>query len=428
MSMARRNVSISSSLSSSSQRRFKEPAPEDILHFLSVPLPPLPHESKKSLSSEDSLDMVHQFAYDDIDSNLIGQEMEYRQRESIVQQLLTTEKAYAHSLSLLDSHFLKPLKNDTKKSSFHFLGNKKMVCTDREFKWLFNNVETLVQQHRAILASLEERLQIWGPTQIISDVLHAWIPKLDMYYEYIRHYDVAMTTFDRLTKYQPFAKFIQQAQKTPTLKNETLVSLLQIPLQCIPRYESLFSALADHTTALHPDYRPLHHVKREMDALAKKMHSRLVDAENVSQVQKLQQHILHSPFGPNARRRLILQKELDRVIVNGKVQSDLQAAILFSDLLVFVRPKLDGPGLLYKSHVPLEHAKIRSLSKDEAGGDHALELISSLRGVDSLNSTIMATSTTHILFTGSEIDQNTWYHKFEKVIRKLDQIEAMASG
>lgn len=154
-----------------------------------------------------------------------------------------------------------------------------------------------------------------------------------------------------------------------------------------------------------------------------------MDADNVTQVQKVQNLILNAPFGPNARRRLILRKDLHRVVVNGKTLGDSHSCVLFSDMLVFVRPKQEGHATLqYKGHIPLEHAKVRKLTREEAGGDNALELISSLKGVDTLNSTIMATSTNHILFAHTKEDQDIWAHKLQKVISKLDQLEAIATG
>jgi hypothetical protein len=81
----------------------------------------------------------------------------WRERESYVNQLVTSEQAYLKSLDLVVSVFLTPLKKDSKQTSFNFLGSRKLVCTERELKWLFGNFETIVEIHRTILASLEQR-------------------------------------------------------------------------------------------------------------------------------------------------------------------------------------------------------------------------------------------------------------------------------
>lgn len=81
----------------------------------------------------------------------------HRGREKLVESLLASEEAYMESLELVLKIFLLPLRKDAKQSSFNFLGMKKMVCTDREFRWLFGNFEELVHTHRLILQSLKER-------------------------------------------------------------------------------------------------------------------------------------------------------------------------------------------------------------------------------------------------------------------------------
>lgn len=84
-------------------------------------------------------------------------ELGHRNREALVQQLLVSEQAYVESLETVARVFYEPLRRDAKHSSFSFLGMKKMVCTERETRWLFGNFEDILQAHREILESLEQR-------------------------------------------------------------------------------------------------------------------------------------------------------------------------------------------------------------------------------------------------------------------------------
>lgn len=81
----------------------------------------------------------------------------HRNRETVIERLITSEQAYTESLELVMKVFLQPLRKDAKQSTFNFLGMKKMVCTEREFRWLFGNFEEIVELHRTILSSLQER-------------------------------------------------------------------------------------------------------------------------------------------------------------------------------------------------------------------------------------------------------------------------------
>lgn len=116
----------------------------------------------------------------------------------MVQQLYNSEHAYLESLQLVANIFLNPMRKDAKQTTFSFLGMKKAACTERELRWLFGNFDQILQVQRDILTSLEQRygfshamhvaflqstiidmhefrLQIWGPTQIISDVFQNWV-------------------------------------------------------------------------------------------------------------------------------------------------------------------------------------------------------------------------------------------------------------
>lgn len=124
----------------------------------------------------------------------LDQEMTHQQRESIIQELLSSEQQYLDTLNIVLNSYIVPLRKNSNKSSFNFLGMKKMPCTEREMRWLFGNFEDIQAVHTDILSSLQERynftnvnghhlitycyyirLNIWGPTQIISDVIQTWV-------------------------------------------------------------------------------------------------------------------------------------------------------------------------------------------------------------------------------------------------------------
>ncbi|KAI8147610.1 Dbl homology domain-containing protein [Fennellomyces sp. T-0311] len=379
--------------------------------------------------SEDQFDIINNLEYDDVDDGLIDHELVHRNREALVQQLHSSETAYLESLNLVSNVFLQPLRKDAKQSSFAFLGMKKMVCTEREARWLFGNFDEILQVQREILASLERRLRIWGPTQIISDVFHGWFALLNVYQSYLNNYDVAVTTYERLTRYQPFKKFIDSAHKDPSLKGATLLSLLQIPAGCINRYAHLISKLADVTAPMHPDYVGLLTCKQRILQLAEEIKPKVDDADNVDQVLMIHQALVGAPFGVKAQRRLVLQGQLSRLVVNSKSTGEERTYFLFSDLLAIVRPKQDGKRTLlqYKGHITLERARVRALGSEEAGGqEYCIEIVSSYQGVDTLNTTYMGTSQTHILCTNSREEQEEWLKQLETVITNLDRAAAKA--
>jgi hypothetical protein len=156
-----------------------------------------------------------------------------------------------------------------------------------------------------------------------------------------------------------------------------------------------------------------------------------LDADNVDQVLMIHRALIGAPFSVRAERRLVMQGQLSRVVLNTRSMGEERHYMLFSDLLVFVRPKVEGKvtRLQYKGHLNLERTRVRSLSKEEAGGiAHCIELVSSFSGVDNLNTTFIAAPTVHILYIGSDKERDEWLSKLESVIENLDRMAAAKHG
>ena len=111
------------------------------------------------------------------------------------------------------------------------------------------------------------------------------------------------------------------------------------------------------------------------------------------------------PFSVKAERRLYLQNDFGQ-----------ESYFLFSDMVVFTKQK--QPALVYKGHIPLERGKVKALKED-----FSIELTCPFQSVDSLNSTFVGSSSTHIIKTMSESDQSKWLRVTEIVIARLDRTQ-----
>ncbi|KAG1453312.1 hypothetical protein G6F46_003823 [Rhizopus delemar] len=218
---------------------------------------------------DSEFDIIDSLDYDDDDDAVfVDQEIVYQRRELLIQELYHTEKDYVKNvLQALQNVYILPLRKNTKQSSFSFLGMKKPPCTEREIFWLFGNLEELLEVHKSILNDLEERFSIWGPTQIMSDIILTWFPKMQKIYRvYLDHYSIAVSTFERLSRYQPFKKFLESVEKDSE-KGRDLLSLLRAPNTCILRYAKILTSLADNTSSMHPDYIGLLQCKQRVEQL-----------------------------------------------------------------------------------------------------------------------------------------------------------------
>lgn len=171
--------------------------------------------------------------------------------------------------------------------------------------------------------------------------------------------------------------------------------------------------------------------KRKKKNLIIYIYNRLSDASNVDQVLMIHEALVGAPFSVRAERRLVIQGKLSRVVISTRSMGEERNYMLFSDLLLFVRPKVEAKvtRLQYKGHLTLERAKIRALNKEEAGGiGHCIEITSSFSGVDNLNSTFVASPTIHVLYIGSEEERTHWLKCLKKVIDNLDKIALAKHG
>ena len=167
---------------------------------------------------------------------------------------------------------------------------------------------------------------------------------------------------------------------------------------------------------------------------------RIDQADNIDQVWMLHQAFVNAPFQMQPDRRLILQGELVRVTPKPSstkhysllsldalksMASDTRKSdwlvILFSDVLLYVQPRQEAKRtvLVYREHMSLQHAKVRTVPRSEVGLPYCFEVTSSFTGFDSLSATAVASPRAHILQTKSDEEQEDWVYHLSIIITEL---------
>ncbi|KAI9278581.1 Dbl homology domain-containing protein [Phascolomyces articulosus] len=380
--------------------------------------------------SEEQFDIIENLDYDDVDDmGLIDRELSHRNRESLVQQLYNAEQDYLESLNQLVTLFMQPLRKDAQQPSSNFIGMKKIICTEHEIQRLFGNIEELYDTQREILLSLDSRLRMWGPTQIISDIFQGWFKMLfDVYIPYLNNYDNAVTQYERLRSYQPFRKFTDGLQKDPSLKGTTLYSLLQLPVRSIHRLVQRISELADTTPPLHPDYVGLKMCRQRAIRLLEDIQAMVEDAENVDRVVEIQRSMTGSPLTIKKGRRIILEAELSRTHSQSRVVGEKRVYFLFSEFLAFARPRRQQQHDVlhvqyqYKGHLNLERARVKRVAPEDASGrEFCIGITPLYQGAELLDTTLMSQyAATHVIQLNNAQEQKLWLEKLNQVIHKLN--------
>lgn len=144
----------------------------------------------------------------------------------------------------------------------------------------------------------------------------------------------------------------------------------------------------------------------------------------------IHQALVGAPFGVKAQRRLVLQSPMSRVQAGGSKSSggggssEERIYILFSDMLVFVRPKQEGNRTLlqFRGMAPLERARVKPID------DTSIEITSPIQGVDTLNTTFVGSSSVHVMQTESKDEQERWLKHLQSVIEELDRVARAAAA
>lgn len=169
--------------------------------------------------SLNSLRIIERFNQD----QLIEAERTHLQRESLVRHLYDSEEDYLRSLQDILNCYKRPMllnaqhpdggSSGTSKMSSLLGGSSsvssKAVASRAEIDTLFGNLDQLIEFHEGIRSMLENRSKIWGPTQIMSDLLLSVIPKFKIYSRYFTNFHFALTILDRISRTPQYKKFME---------------------------------------------------------------------------------------------------------------------------------------------------------------------------------------------------------------------------
>ncbi|RUP46060.1 Dbl homology domain-containing protein, partial [Jimgerdemannia flammicorona] len=381
------------------------------------------------------IDDLYEIYGDEGDNEYIDAELTFQRREAALRELYDTERQYVKRLRLLQDVFLNPLRAAIKHQANRSFLSGKIICTEAEINLIFGNLEQILNLHQSLLKGLQERFQIWGPTQIISDVFFNLHPYLKMYNVYLKNYTTAVITVERLVKTNPFKKWLESASEDPTLEGITLVKLLEYPLYRIPRYKDLIETLVRNTVPLHPDYHSLVRCMDQINAIAGEVMERISDAENQTKVLEIQNSLVNMPVPLVApHRRFILRGDLFKVNLANASSVEPRTYFLFSDMLIFVKVK-EKNIYQYKGAIDLNISSVRPM--DGGAQPHCFELITKQldfqweAGVDMFQRGPGALHTTHVIRAGSKEEREQWITTLTiqiDAIKEQQRAKAATSG
>ncbi|KAF9578845.1 hypothetical protein BGW38_005160 [Lunasporangiospora selenospora] len=276
------------------------------------------------------------------ETQLIEAEKTHLQRESLVRHLYDSEEDYLRSLQDIQTCYQRPmllsLQNiDTKKSGLLSSSGPKPVASNQEIETLFGNLDQLIEFHEEIRAQLDNRSKIWGPTQIMSDLLINVIPKFKLYSKYFTNFHAALTVLDRISRTVQYKKFMeQQCVVDNPPGTASLHLMLAFPLKRLSTYRDLIAAICKATQSNHPDYYNLMRALDMTNLVSNELRPERVMAEDQLTLWDVQSSMvgLPEPIMIPARR-LLLRADLHKV--DSTLALEPRTYYLMNDVLLYAR-------------------------------------------------------------------------------------------
>ncbi|KAF9926172.1 hypothetical protein BGZ75_006612 [Mortierella antarctica] len=275
------------------------------------------------------------------ESQLMEAERTHLQRESLVRHLYDSEEDYLRSLQEIQTcyqkRFLLDLYNaENPKKSGLLASTSKAVASKQEIDSLFGNLDQLIGFHEGIRASLEARSKIWGPTQIMSDLLLGAIPRFKIYSKYFTNFHAALTVLDRISRTPHYKKFMEQCALENPPGTPSLHLMLAFPLKRLSIYRDLINAICQATQSSHPDYQNLLRALDQISVVANELKNERLMAQDQLALWDIQSSMvgLPEPIMIPARR-LILRADLHKV--DSALSLEPRTYYLMNDVLLYAR-------------------------------------------------------------------------------------------
>ncbi|KAF9111163.1 hypothetical protein BGX27_005323 [Mortierella sp. AM989] len=275
------------------------------------------------------------------ESQLIEAERIHLERESLVRHLYDSEEDYLRSLQEIQSCYQKPLllslqNCEIKKTGILGTSSAKPVATKQEIETLFGNMNQLVEFHEEIRFMLEQRSKIWGPTQIMSDLLISVIPRFKLYSKYFSNFHAALTVLDRISRTPQYKRFTEQCAIDNPPGTASLHIMLAFPLRRLATYRDMVNGICHATQASHPDYLNLMRALEMVNAIASELENERYNAQDQLTLYDIQSSMVSLPEPIMIpARRLLLRADLHKV--DSSLTLEPRTYFLMNDVLIYAR-------------------------------------------------------------------------------------------
>mmetsp|Transcript_19181 Transcript_19181/g.53846 ORF Transcript_19181/g.53846 Transcript_19181/m.53846 type:complete len:488 (+) Transcript_19181:60-1523(+) len=250
-------------------------------------------------------------------------------RDYIVEEIVTTEKAYVQSLRTLIGLWLLPLQN--------LADEDDQILSREDIKDIFSNIQLLLGVNEQLLDEMVKRIDSWKHSDAtahrhFADILDRYAPMFKLYTEYCSNYTLAQETFFReMNGNERFQDFLRSTWDMMDNKME-FPAFMIMPIQRVPRYILLMRDLLEKTSFDHPDYPLIQRAIRKLEEVASHANAAIKQGENVEKILKIQSQIIGANDLLQPARVFVMEGELMKIMSTGVRPCWY---ILFNDIMIY---------------------------------------------------------------------------------------------
>jgi len=246
-------------------------------------------------------------------------------RNYIAKEILTTEHNYYRDLCLIRDCFEIPLR-------------KAEIIPTAQLDLIFPpSLTTITIISETLLKKLEQAINVNSQNYIVGEIFVEMSSVMNQYTAYINNYEVAVQTLNNLNRTEKkFTLFIRDAEKKPECRKHSLVDLLIIAIQRLPRYVLLLSDLFAATFPSHQDFLPLKEATTKMKGVANYVNTQKRLHQNKQRATQLFTE-LHLEDQIDAERQFIFEVQIWKELPTKKEDKNafpMRKCFIFNDTIM----------------------------------------------------------------------------------------------
>ncbi|KAI9032793.1 hypothetical protein CLU79DRAFT_693251 [Phycomyces nitens] len=268
------------------------------------------------------------------------------------------ESRYAKELSQFQDYYATQIQKWTEiPANKASLAKRKVPEYKDQLRTFLDGMSTIHAAHTESIANMEARLEMWGPTQLVSDIFSSLYLRILAYKTFFDNYSQIIVMIDTLYKASSFNKYMHSIHP--------LLYYVRLPTtRCT--YSRIITQLLDYTEPSHPDYLGLVDIRHNLILLEKQLHEKINDCQSHLMVLECSRIIENCSIPVTIDRRLILRATLIKVnLENPLLVNDTRTYVLYNDSLIFCKKvkNLRKERLQCKGSLDLVGATLRPIPK-----------------------------------------------------------------